>query len=143
GSHGVTVRFCFITRVLGDQTLCELGEIQRGSVPLPDIVILNSCVWDITRWGAMQEGTYKQQLVQLFTRLRLLLRHDALVVWTTTMPVAENLVRGGFVIRQLDFIQKNIRFMILEANLFVAELCKLFCFDLLDLHYHMRFQLSR
>ncbi|XP_018021057.1 PC-esterase domain-containing protein 1A [Hyalella azteca] len=143
GANGVRVRFCFVTRVMGQQMLWQLNEMERGDIPCPDIILLNSCVWDITRWGAMMEDTYKQQLVQVFTRLRQLVHPDTLVMWATTLPVAENLVRGGLLIKQLDFIQKNIRFMALEANLFVSELCKLFCFDIVDLHYHMRFQLSR
>uniref|UniRef100_A0A6A7G076 PC-esterase domain-containing protein 1A-like n=2 Tax=Hirondellea gigas TaxID=1518452 RepID=A0A6A7G076_9CRUS len=143
GRGGVRVQFSFITRVLGDQTVEQLTSIEQGLTALPHIVVINSCVWDACRWGPMQEKTYQLQMVQLFSWLRQLLPPEALVIWTTMLPLSDKCAKGGFLIKQLEFCQLNIQFVTLEANLFASELCKLFGFDLLDLHYHMRFQLAR
>ncbi|CAL4082216.1 unnamed protein product, partial [Meganyctiphanes norvegica] len=105
------------------------------------IVILNSCLWDMNRWGPSQEDTYKNNVVTLFKRLRSLLPEDSLVLWTTTLPVGSE-TRGGLFIQQLQFMKHSLRFMIMEANLFVQQLCIAFEFDVLDLHYHMRHQLN-
>ena len=136
------VRFCFITRILGSQMEKQLEEIEQFD-DKPDIVVLSSCIWDVSRWGPRQESSYKTNCMKVFTRLKLALDYDSLVIWLTALPVSELDLRGGLSVKQLDFMSKNLNFMIAEANFFVTELCKLFYIDVLDMHYHMRLQLAR
>ncbi|CAL4100720.1 unnamed protein product, partial [Meganyctiphanes norvegica] len=137
------IRYQFITSVYGTlvQQLCT--ELETGEVPIPQVVIINSCMWDLTRWGPYQEENYKRNIIKLFSRLRKILPDDTLVLWTTTPPVSSEHVKGGVLIKQLDFIQHSMRFMFMEANSFVQQVCVAFDYDLLDLHYWMRFQLNR
>ncbi|XP_071523533.1 uncharacterized protein [Panulirus ornatus] len=137
------VRFHFITRVYSQAVQQELSAIEDGLVPIPHVVIINSCLWDITRWGAMREDNYKEEMVDLFQHLRRSLPDDTLIMWTSTLPVATERIKGGVIIKQLEFMKHSMRFMILEANKFAQQLCMAFDVDLLDLHYHMRFQLHR
>lgn len=44
------VRYSFITRVYSKWVEKELRAIKEGTLPVPDVVLLNSCLWDITRW---------------------------------------------------------------------------------------------
>ncbi|KAK3859101.1 hypothetical protein Pcinc_034754 [Petrolisthes cinctipes] len=140
----VRVRYNFITRVYSARVKKELRAIEEGTLPVPDVVLLNSCLWDITRWGANKEEQYKKEVVQLLHELHCLLPPPrTLIIWTTTMPVATERVKGGVFIKQLEFMKHSMRFMILEANKFAEQVCKYFDVNVLDLHYYMRFQLHR
>nr|XP_053630300.1 uncharacterized protein LOC128686983 isoform X2 [Cherax quadricarinatus] len=141
--ESVTIRFIFVTKVNSKHVIRELDAIEKGSLFIPHVVIINSCIWDITRWGAMQEDTYKKEMVDVIHHIRCLFPDDTLIMWTTTLPVSTEKVKGGVFIKQLEFMKHSMRFMIMEANKFAQQLCIAFEIDLLDLHYHMRFQLHR
>ncbi|XP_047501910.1 uncharacterized protein LOC125047640 isoform X2 [Penaeus chinensis] len=142
-SNGLCVRYNFITQVYSSTVKKELKAIEDGEVPIPHVVVMNSCIWDLTRWGAKQEDQYKKNMVDLFQHLRCLLPDDTLIIWLTTLPVSTEKIRGGVMIKQLEFVQHSMEFIVMEANKFAQELCMAFDFNLLDLHYYMRFQLQR
>ncbi|XP_042869275.1 PC-esterase domain-containing protein 1B-like [Penaeus japonicus] len=142
-SKGLCVRYNFITKVYSSTVKRELKAIEDGEAPIPHVVIMNSCIWDLTRWGANQENNYKKNMVDLFKHLRRLLPDDALMIWLTTLPVSTEKIRGGVMIKQLEFVQHSMEFIVMEANKFAQELCMAFSFNLIDLHYYMRFQLQR
>ncbi|XP_063598017.1 uncharacterized protein LOC134774621 [Penaeus indicus] len=163
-SNGLCVRYIFITQVYSSTVKKELKAIEDGQAPIPHVVIMNSCIWDLTRltlkndiilkytaeilqwrliWGAKQEDQYKKNMVDLFQHLRCLLPDDTLMIWLTTLPVSTEKIRGGVMIKQLEFVQHSMEFIVMEANKFAQELCMAFDFNLLDLHYYMRFQLQR
>nr|XP_027223411.1 uncharacterized protein LOC113815552 isoform X2 [Penaeus vannamei] len=142
-SNGLCVRYNFITRVYSSTVKRELKAIEDGEAPIPHVVIMNSCIWDLTRWGAKQEDQYKKNMIDLFQHLRCLLPEDTLIIWLTTLPVSTGKIRGGVMIKQLEFVQHSMEFIVMEANKFAQELCMAFDFNLLDLHYYMRFQLQR
>ncbi|XP_045103070.1 PC-esterase domain-containing protein 1A-like isoform X2 [Portunus trituberculatus] len=137
------LRFIFVTQVAAPTLMKELKSIEEGKLPPPDIVVVNSCLWDITRWGPEQEDQYKQNVANLFHRLQCLLPPASLVVWLASLPVATERVKGGVFIQQIEFMKHSMRFMLLEANMCVHNLCQAFGFSFLDLHYYMQYQLSR
>ncbi|KAG0726411.1 PC-esterase domain-containing protein 1A [Chionoecetes opilio] len=137
------VRYIFVTQAIAPSLMKELDRLEDNRLPPPDIIVLNSCLWDITRWGPEQEDKYKQNLATLFHRFRRLLPPSALVVWTASLPVATERVKGGVFIQQIEFMKHSMRFMLLEANLFTHNLCRVFGFNFLDLHYYMQYQLNR
>ncbi|XP_076029779.1 PC-esterase domain-containing protein 1A-like isoform X2 [Oratosquilla oratoria] len=139
--NDIHIRFNFITRVYYERVIEELKKIETGEIPAPDIVVINSCLWDLTRWGALRESKYKEEMAELFSHLKRLLPEDTLIIWTTTLPVASSKVKGGVFIKQIEFIKHSMRFVIMEANRLAQQMCIAFQVDLLDLHYHMRFQL--
>lgn len=54
--EGVHIRFHFVTKLLVDDENFKgrdvnhtLEAIERKEIPIPDIVIMNSCTWDLTR----------------------------------------------------------------------------------------------
>ncbi|XP_071523539.1 uncharacterized protein [Panulirus ornatus] len=98
------VRFHFITRVYSQAVQQELSAIEDGLVPIPHVVIINSCLWDITRWGAMREDNYKEEMVDLFQHLRRSLPDDTLIMWTSTLPVATERIKGGVIIKQGEIL---------------------------------------
>lgn len=47
------VRFYFVTRVYSDYMESILADFQAG--PQPDVVIINSCLWDVSRYPVLGE----------------------------------------------------------------------------------------
>lgn len=59
GSGHHLVRFYFLTRVYSEYLEDVLEELSYG--PAPDLVIINSCLWDLSRFGGgggMTTGKY-------------------------------------------------------------------------------------
>ncbi|XP_065295271.1 PC-esterase domain-containing protein 1A-like isoform X2 [Dermacentor albipictus] len=134
-----TIAFYFLTRVYNDY----VKAILEGMVDefVPDVIIVGSCLWDITRWGPNGVEEYKTNLAVLFTELKRILPPNSLVIWLTAAPLAQD-VRGGFLIPQLEFLKYSLRFHVLEANSFCRETADKFGIDVVDVHYHLRMLLE-
>ncbi|KAK7079848.1 GDSL/SGNH-like Acyl-Esterase found in Pmr5 and Cas1p, partial [Halocaridina rubra] len=78
----------------------EMKDIREGKIQAPKVVLMNSFLWDLTRWGPMKEDQYKKDLVKTFKIFKRSLPEDTLVVWLATMPVATEKVKGGVFIKQ-------------------------------------------
>ncbi|XP_077136517.1 PC-esterase domain-containing protein 1A-like [Ranitomeya variabilis] len=130
------VRFYFLTRVYSAYLESILSDFQSG--PQPDVLIVNSCIWDVNRYNDPQLEGYKTNLDHLFLRLKQVLSPQCLVIWSTTMPVGyrEN------EIPEFHKIPHNLQTGIVEGNFFSATLADFHKMDVLDMHYHFRFDLK-
>ncbi|MEE6512158.1 hypothetical protein FKM82_019079 [Ascaphus truei] len=131
------VRFYFLTRVYSHYMESILSDFQAG--PQPDVLIINSCVWDISRYGLQSMQEYKANLETLFNRLNEVLPPECLVVWNMSMPLGVN-IKGGFMIPELQPL--NLRHDIIEGNFYSATLADRYKLDVLDFHYHFRFDMQ-
>ncbi|KAM4807592.1 PC-esterase domain-containing protein 1A [Rhinophrynus dorsalis] len=129
------VRFYFLTRVYSDYVESILSDFQAG--PQPDVLIINSCFWDLTRYHNNQVEDYKTNLDKLFIRLKEVLNPECLVIWNMTMPVG---YKDSDVPERLTH---NLRWDIIEGNFYGATLANLYEMDIVDMHYHFRFDLHR
>ncbi|XP_067656944.1 PC-esterase domain-containing protein 1A-like [Haliotis asinina] len=134
------VRFYFVCRCYNAYMESILADL--SDEPRPDVVILNSCLWDISRYGVKAIDEYKENLKTLFRRFKEVLPADCLVIWNTTLPISKN-ARGGFIIPEIEFMNSTLRLDILEANYYAAKVVVENGFDVLDLHYFLRYQLHR
>ncbi|XP_065303945.1 PC-esterase domain-containing protein 1A-like [Dermacentor albipictus] len=134
-----TIAFYFLTRIYNDY----VKAILEGMVDelVPDVIMVGSCLWDITRWGPNGVEEYKTNLAVFFTELKRILPPTSLVIWLTAAPLAQD-VRGGFLIPQLEFLKYSLRFHVLEANSFCRETADKFGIDVVDIHYHLRMLLE-
>ncbi|XP_075711574.1 PC-esterase domain-containing protein 1A-like isoform X4 [Rhinoderma darwinii] len=124
------VRFYFLTRAYSTYLESILSDVQSG--PQPDILIANSCVWDLMRYDDKHLETYKTNLDRLFQRLKEVLSPQCLILWNMTMPV-------GYRDNEIpQYTAHNLRPNIVEGNFFSATLADLHKLDVLDLHYHFR-----
>lgn len=89
----------FLTRCITDDLETALKNL-KSTRTSPDIVILNSCVWDILRWGPNGVTEYKRNIVELMKILKSCLSPKTLVIWTTTPPIAAEPC-GGLIIKQV------------------------------------------
>ncbi|XP_042325792.1 PC-esterase domain-containing protein 1A isoform X2 [Sceloporus undulatus] len=133
------VRFYFVTRVYSAYLESILADFEAGLQP--DIVILNSCVWDVSRYGPSSMKEYRTNLEVAFNRLDAVLPSSCLVIWNMTMPLGPK-VSGGFLIPELQHLTKTLRNDIIEGNFYGATLAGFHLFDVVDLHYHFRFDLG-
>ncbi|XP_030046807.1 PC-esterase domain-containing protein 1A isoform X2 [Microcaecilia unicolor] len=132
------VRFYFLTRVYSDYLESILADFKAG--PQPDVVIINSCLWDVTRYGdgkVAMDG-YRDNLEKFFSRLDEVILPECLLIWNTAMPLAHKL-RGGFLSPELQYKQETLRVDVIEGNYYGATLASYHKFDVLDLHYFFRF----
>ncbi|KAM8939611.1 PC-esterase domain-containing protein 1A-like [Pelodytes ibericus] len=129
------VRFYFLTRAYSAYLESVLSDFQEG--PQPDVLIINSCFWDLTRYFCTQMEDYKANLEKLFRRLNVVLSPECLVLWNMTMPV-------GYKDNEMpENLKYNVRWYVVEGNYFSASLANSYKMDVLDMHYHFRFDLQR
>ncbi|XP_053114625.1 PC-esterase domain-containing protein 1A isoform X2 [Hemicordylus capensis] len=129
------VRFYFITRVYSEYLESILADFQAG--PPPDVLILNSCVWDVSRYGPSSMQEYRKNLETVFNRLDAVLPVSCLVIWNMTMPLGPR-ITGGFLSGELPHLCQTLRNDIIEGNFYGATLAGFHLFDVLDLHYNFR-----
>ncbi|XP_025030029.1 PC-esterase domain-containing protein 1B-like [Python bivittatus] len=102
------VRFYFITRVYSTYTESILNDFRADLEAdlVPDVVILNSCLWDLNRYHddvpteppvpkAIRE--YCENAEKLFQALDNILPSSCLIIWVTALPIREN--AHGYVIQ--------------------------------------------
>ncbi|XP_005070693.1 PC-esterase domain-containing protein 1B-like [Mesocricetus auratus] len=130
------VRFYFLTRAYSSYVEDILHQLRWGEYA-PDLVIMNSCLWDLSRYGRNFLRSYREDLERLFRRLDQVLPTSCLLVWNTTMPVAE-VVSGGFVRPDAPACPSRLREDVMEANFYSATEAVRRGFDVLDLHFHFR-----
>ncbi|XP_036997081.2 PC-esterase domain-containing protein 1A isoform X2 [Artibeus jamaicensis] len=115
GSGHHLVRFYFLTRVYSEYLEGVLEELTYG--PAPDLVIINSCLWDLSRYGRCSMESYRENLERVFMRMDQVLPDSCLLL----QPLAASLRRD-----------------VVEGNFYSATLAGDHCFDVLDLHFHFR-----
>lgn len=130
------VRFYFLTRVYSQYVVEVLEELRRGE-HAPDVVIMNSCLWDLSRYGQNFRRGYRENLESLFGLLDQVLSMSCLLVWNTAMPVAQ-VVSGGFLPTQHQLQGAHLREDVMEANFYSSAEASRHGFDVLDLHFHFR-----
>ena len=63
---------------------------------------------------------FELNLQKLCKQLKRLLAPETLVMWTTSMPVAQS-IRGGFLIDEISFISEVLRVDVLAANYYASQ----------------------
>ncbi|XP_072030805.1 uncharacterized protein [Amphiura filiformis] len=134
------IRFYFVTRV-HNKYVESIWEDLSGE-PRPDVIIMNSCLWDVSRYGPTSMNKYKSNLEKTFRAATDAMPPECLFIWNTALPVA-NKIRGGFLLPELDFLCSTLRLDVLEGNFYAKELARVYGLDVLDLHFFFRFQLHR
>jgi len=74
----------------------------------------------VCRYGAQSMVQYEMNLQRLCYQLKRLLAPETLVMWLTSMPVAQS-VRGGFLIDEISFISEVLRVDVLSANYYASQ----------------------
>lgn len=135
------IRFYFITRCYSDY-LISICEDIKNETEKPDVVIMNSGCWDLTRYGPNGIHEYKRNLPAGIFSLMRVLPNYTVFLWTSTLPVSKD-VRGGFMIPEVECTKSKLREDVLEANHYAFMVIEELNLDFLDLHYYFRKQIHR
>jgi hypothetical protein len=54
----------------------------------PDLVVINSTLWDISRYGADGERDFKRNLPLCFDDLRAATSPTTIILWLTALPIS-------------------------------------------------------
>ncbi|XP_013874690.1 PC-esterase domain-containing protein 1A isoform X2 [Austrofundulus limnaeus] len=133
------VRFYFVTRVFSQYMQSIMKDIRHGLKP--DVIIVNSCVWDISRYNTVWTEDYKKNLHKFFSNLKEVLPEETLIIWNLTMPLGK-CIRGGFLVPEVEYRGLQLRFDVIEANFYSGTLADAYDMDVLDLHFQFRFLLQ-
>ncbi|XP_074479326.1 PC-esterase domain-containing protein 1A-like isoform X5 [Sebastes fasciatus] len=133
------VRFYFVTRVFSSYVQRILEDFRKGLKP--DVIIINSCVWDISRYNSSWHDTYKENLHKFFDDLKGIVPEETLVIWNLTMPLGER-ITGGFLVPEIKDKAPHLRYDVIEANFYSGILADAYGMDVLDLHFQFRFSLQ-
>ena len=101
------VRFYFVTSCHGAYIESILDDFQNDVQP--DIVMMNSSLWDITRYGAKSVDMFEINIVRLLDRLKQVLLPHCMFIWLTTLFVSSEM-RGGFLIPTIEHKKDSIRY---------------------------------
>ena len=97
------VEFYFITRIYNEYVLDLFSELERTP---PDILIINSALWDLHRYGRLADNKYRDNIEKAASRLeKIMTKKDngarRLLVWSMSMPVSSQ-SHSGFVDRNFE-----------------------------------------
>lgn len=129
------VRFYFVTACHGAYMESILHDFETDVAP--DIVLMNSSLWDITRYGAKSVEMFEINICRMLDRFKQVLKPTCLFIWLTTLFVSSEM-RGGFMIPKIEHKKDSIRLDIVQANWFATMKCKEREFDVFDMNYRMR-----
>ncbi|XP_029107738.1 PC-esterase domain-containing protein 1A [Scleropages formosus] len=93
GSHNL-IRLYYTTEIISNYTDNVLAAIDSGVKP--DIIILNSCVWDLSRFSQSWVPKYGENIHKTMAKLKEILPPECIVMWNMSMPVSGNIVGGYF-----------------------------------------------
>ncbi|XP_065071403.1 uncharacterized protein LOC135696061 [Rhopilema esculentum] len=94
------VLYFFITACFGEYIEMLLKKLRK-----PDIIFMNSCLWDVHRYGTKGYEGYGPNLVKLVKLIKEL-HPSILFAWTTTPPV-DIRSKAGFLEDRKDFVKIN------------------------------------
>lgn len=86
-------RFYFVTRCWNEYVESIVNQDMTTSVQ-PDVIIMNSCLWDIHHYGDEGKLNYEYFMQKLFTAVSRL-PSCPLLIWNSALPLAEY-CKGGF-----------------------------------------------
>jgi hypothetical protein len=135
------IKYIFITRCYSDYLKDVVAAIRRDKVK-PDLVLMNSGNWDMTRYGANSVKEYKANLLDGLYLMTDCLPVQTLFVWLTTLPVAKDAV-GGFLVPEVEHCRSKLRDDIIEANYYALKVCNDYKLDCIDLHFYFRNMIHR
>ncbi|XP_044040709.1 PC-esterase domain-containing protein 1A-like isoform X4 [Siniperca chuatsi] len=133
------LRFYFLTRIYSPYMESILEDFRQGLKP--DVIIISSCVWDITRYGLGCLEQYKENLHKFFNQITTIVCHDCFILWSLAMPLGKK-IKGGFLVPEVSHLGPTLRNDIIEANFYSGRLADAYGLDVLDLHFHFRLSLQ-
>uniref|UniRef100_H2YWH2 Family with sequence similarity 113 n=1 Tax=Ciona savignyi TaxID=51511 RepID=H2YWH2_CIOSA len=128
------IRFYFITRIFNKCVKTILDDFMDKEQPTPDVVFVNSCLWDISRYGRNSKKEYINNLEKFCTELDKCVPIETCIVWRTTLPVSQR-ARGGFLSKEIANCTNTLVVDVLLANHLAHTIITRHKYDVVDMHF--------
>ncbi|CAF1182399.1 unnamed protein product [Adineta steineri] len=132
GGGRLRIRFYFITRCYSSYMSNVVFNDIKNQTIKPDIIIMNSCVWDISRYGIDAMRSYQRNIDHIMSSFRQMLP-DTLFLWLSALP-ASNSSRGGVIIPSAEYIRPILPGLIRDGNYHCSQLCDFRDVFYVDMH---------
>ncbi|KAM6949593.1 PC-esterase domain-containing protein 1A-like [Aplochiton taeniatus] len=133
------VRFYFLTRLYSPYMESVLQDFRHGLKP--DVILINSCIWDVSRYNRCWVTEYRENLHKVFEQIHSAVNPNCLILWNMAMPVGKKII-GGFLVPEIAHVGPTLRYDVIEANFYSAKLANAYGLDVLDLHFQFRLYLE-
>ncbi|CAH0763119.1 unnamed protein product [Bemisia tabaci] len=135
----ILVEYSFTSICYSEKVIELFNNIKNGHID-PDIIVMNSTLWDINRWGPDGIKMFKSNLVKLMQLVSASIQQKCMFLWLTAPPVLSS-IRSSLLPTEISFLKPYVRFNVLEANNFARQIVGLYGHDVLDIHHYLRMQL--
>ena len=83
------ITFYFVTRCYGEYMKSIIASLEAEP---PDVVIMNSCLWDLCRYGKNANSEFKTNINELLEEIGLMIPYDSerMFIWNATLPVVDS-----------------------------------------------------
>ncbi|CAF1189051.1 unnamed protein product [Rotaria sordida] len=126
------IRFYFLTRCYSSYMKNIIFTDIKNQAIKPDIIIMNSCLWDISRYGIYAMKSYQQNIDRIMGSFRQMLP-DALFLWISALPVS-NSSNGGVIISSAEYIRPILPGLIRDGNYYCSQMCNIHNVLYIDVH---------
>ena len=81
--------FYFVTRCYGEYVKSIIATFATEP---PDVIIMNSCLWDLSRYGKNSNTEFISNINKLLEAIGLVIPYDSrkMFIWNATLPVTDN-----------------------------------------------------
>ncbi|XP_018323532.1 PC-esterase domain-containing protein 1A-like [Agrilus planipennis] len=131
------IKFQFITRLFLDGFRLEIENWKQP----PDVIVLGSCMWDLSRWGPSGVDDYKDNVVKTFYFLKGQFPRHTQIIWTTSFPPTSK-CQGGFLNKNIEFLREALPFQVFEGNVYSSLIAKEYKIEVVDFHYIFKYMLE-
>ena len=80
------LNYLFVTRVWTQELEKWLRKREDAQQQKLDLIIMNSVLWDINKWGPNFHEDYKKNLKKLLECVKSVLADDGMFIWLTAQP---------------------------------------------------------
>lgn len=141
--HNITLVYRFISRVWSKELSDWLNDYEEIFGSQIDFLLVNSCLWDINRWGPTGPEDFKTNLSTMVSDVPGILAPGGHCVWLTSPPGSKEIDSKGMNVPGLDFQCLTTRYNVVEANWLAGKVGASGGISVLDLHYHLQTQTAR
>lgn len=139
----IMISFNFVTRVWSEDLEKWLRDYENDKGAKLDVIVMNSVLWDVNRWGPFGIEGYKSNVKKLLATVSEILSKNGIFVWLTAQPGSKDLNSKAMEIPGLEFQKRSTRYNVIEANFYAAHTVAAAGFDVIDLHYYFLLQQFR
>lgn len=117
----IMISFNFVTRVWSEDLEKWLRDYENDKGAKLDVIVMNSVLWDVNRWGPFGIEGYKSNVKKLLATVSEILSKNGIFVWLTAQPGSKDLNSKAMEIPGLEFQKRSTRYNVIEANFYAAH----------------------